>query len=53
MSIATALENARQKILNAYEAISNKGGTLPEILNLENLVSAINSIPSNSEIEEE
>ena len=52
MSITTALQNAKQKILNAYEAISDKGGTLPEVLNLENLVDAINSIPTNTDEEE-
>lgn len=52
MSITTALQNAKQKILNAYEAISDKGGTLPEVLNLENLVDAINSIPTSFNEEE-
>ena len=48
MSITTAIDNVKQKILNAYMAISDKGGTLPDILNLDNLVDAINSIPSSS-----
>jgi len=44
MSIATAIQNAQQKVANAYTAVSNKGGTLPATQNLSNLPSAINSI---------
>lgn len=46
MSIATAIQNAQQKVANAYTAVSNKGGTLPDTQNLSNLPAAINSITS-------
>jgi surface protein len=44
MSIASAIQNAQQKIANAYTAISNKGGTLPATQDLANMPTAINSI---------
>lgn len=46
MSIASALENAQAKVENAYTAVEEKGGTLPETQNLSNLPEAIESIPS-------
>lgn len=46
MSIATAIQNAQQKVANAYTAVSNKGGTLPSTQNLSNLPTAISSIPA-------
>lgn len=46
MSIATAIQNAQQKVADAYTAISNKGGTLPATQNLSNMPNAITSIPS-------
>lgn len=46
MSIATAIQNAQQRVANAYTAVSNKGGTLPATQNLSNLPTAINSIPT-------
>lgn len=46
MSIASAITNAQQRIVNAYTAVSNKGGTLPVTQNLTNLPNAITSIPS-------
>lgn len=44
MSIATAIQNAQQKVTNAYTAVNQKGGTLPATQNLSNLPAAINSI---------
>ena len=46
MSIASAIQNAQQKVANSYTAISNKGGTLPATQNLSNMPTAIASIPS-------
>ena len=46
MSIATAIQNAQQKVADAYTAISNKDGTLPATQNLANMPTAIGSIPS-------
>ena len=46
MSIATAIQNAQQKVANAYTAVSTKGGTLPATQDLSNLPTAIESIPS-------
>ena len=46
MSIASAITAAQGKVANAYTAVSNKGGTLPQTQNLTNLPTAINSIPS-------
>lgn len=48
MSIATAIQNAQQRVANAYTAISNKGGTIPATQNLANMPTAIDSIPSGS-----
>ena len=44
MSIQTAIQNAQQKVANAYTAVSEKGGTLPATQNLSNLPAAIESI---------
>lgn len=44
MSISTAIQNAQEKVRNAYTAVSDKGGTLPTEQNLNNLPEAINSI---------
>lgn len=44
MSIASELTNLRTNLSNAYDAISNKGGTLPTDKNTANLAMAINSI---------
>jgi hypothetical protein len=53
MSIATAIQNAQQKVENAYTAVSNKGGTIPATQNLSNLPAAISSIPSSGGIPRE
>lgn len=44
MSIATAIQNAQQKVANAYTAVNAKGGTLPATQDLSNLPTAIDSI---------
>lgn len=46
MSITTAIQNAQLKVVNAYSAVNEKGGTLPEVQNLNNLPDAIISIPA-------
>lgn len=46
MSIASAIQNAQQKIANAYTAIGNIGGTLPVTQDLANMPTAIASIPT-------
>ena len=52
MSIQTAIENAQQKVENAYTAVQNKGGTMPATQNLSNLPTAINSISTAGTVEE-
>ena len=44
MTIASAIENARNKIATAYQTVENMGGTLPTTQNLENLPIAIESV---------
>lgn len=44
MSISTAIQNAQEKVRNAYTAVSDKGGAVPTVQNLNNLPEAINSI---------
>lgn len=44
MTIASAIQNAQEKVRNAYTAVSEKGGTVPTEQNLNNLPEAINSI---------
>lgn len=46
MSIATAIQNAQNKVAAAYDSVALKGGTLPATENLSNLPTAIESIPS-------
>lgn len=46
MSIASELQNLNDKILDAYDAVNDKGGTIPSAKNMANLVSAIGSIPT-------
>lgn len=48
MSIASAILAKQQQIADSYTAVSNKGGTLPATQNLNNLPTAINSIPSGN-----
>ncbi|MBQ2285413.1 MAG: hypothetical protein II244_07080, partial [Clostridia bacterium] len=51
MSIQTAIENAQQKVANAYTAVNNKGGTLPATQDLSNLPTAINTISTAGTVE--
>lgn len=51
MSIESAIENAQQKVANAYTAVENKGGTLPATQNLSNLPTAINTISTAGTVE--
>ena len=51
MSIATAIQNAQQKVADAYTALSNKGGTLPATQNLSNMPTAIGSISTGGTID--
>ena len=44
MTIASAIENARNKIATAYQTVESMGGTLPATQNLENLPTAIESV---------
>ena len=46
MSIATELQNYNDGLLDAYTAVNTKGGTVPEAKNLDNLDTAIASIPA-------
>ena len=44
MSIASAITAAQGRVANAYTAVSGMGGTLPQVQNLTNLPTAIQSI---------
>lgn len=46
MTIASAITTKQQQVADSYTAVSNKGGTLPQVQNLTNLATAIDSIPS-------
>ena len=46
MSIASELNNLSTNILNAYDAIETKGGTIPTNKNMVNIPSAVDSIPA-------
>lgn len=46
MSIQSEIERIRQNVVNAYEAVLEKGGDVPERANSENLASSIRAIPS-------
>lgn len=50
MSIATAIENAQQKVENCYTSVNNMGGTLPATQNLSNLPAAIESISTGDTV---
>lgn len=49
MSIASAIQLKQQQVIDAYTAVSNKGGTLPVTQNLTNLPDAIMSITTSIE----
>ncbi len=44
MSIATELQNYNTYLTNAYDKVEDKGGTIPQNKNLQNLTNAIDSI---------
>ena len=46
MSIATQLQALETNLSNAYDMVSQRGGTVPVRKNMENLAAAIASIPS-------
>ena len=46
MSIASELQKYNDGLLDAYSAVNTKGGTVPANKNLDNLPTAINSVPS-------
>lgn len=46
MSIATELQNLNDNILDAYDTVQAKGGTVPANKNMANLDTAIDSIPA-------
>jgi len=48
MSIASAIVAKQQQVADAYTAISNKGGTLPQTQDMTNMATAIASIPSGT-----
>lgn len=50
MSIASAIEQKQQQVVNAYTAILDKGGALPSTQNINNLFDAIRSIPTGSNL---
>ena len=50
MTIASEITKLNTNLTNAYSAVSNKGGTLPQAQNFDNLSTAISSIPSGSGI---
>lgn len=52
MAIADTINSMKTNITNAYNAIQAKGGTIPTNKNLENLSTAINSIPAGGGIED-
>ena len=46
MTIANELTKLNTNLTNSYTAVSDKGGTLPQAQNFDNLATAISSIPS-------
>lgn len=52
MAIADTINSMKTNITNAYNAIQTKGGIIPTNKNLENLSTAINSIPAGGGIED-
>lgn len=49
MSIATQIEALNDGLIDAYEAVDDKGGTVPAQKNLDNLSDAIESISSGAD----
>ena len=50
MSVNSELTDLATYLSNAYTAISNKGGTIPQNKNMYNLADAISSITQNQPI---
>ena len=48
MTIASEITKLNTNLTNSYTTVSNKGGTLPDSQNFDNLATAINSIPSST-----
>lgn len=48
MSIASELQTLNDKILDAYDAVNDKGGTIPSAKNMANLPTAISTISTGS-----
>jgi len=48
MTIASELQRIENNIINSYTAAENKGATLPEVQNSDNLATCINSISTSS-----
>ena len=49
MSVATEINKLKTNLVNAYNAISDKGGTIPLLANADNLASAIQTITGGGE----
>jgi len=52
MTIASEISNLQTNLANSYDVIEEKGGTLPQAQNFDNLASAINSIVLKREVGE-
>ena len=50
MSIASELQDLNGFILDAYTAVQGKGGTIPAHQNMDNLDTAIASIPTGGDL---
>ena len=46
MSIASQIQDYKSGLMDAYDAVYNRGGTMPARCNMDSLATAINSIPS-------
>ena len=53
MSIETELTKLQTNLSNSYAQVQNKGGTIPQIQNFDNLSTAISTITSREEVESE
>lgn len=51
MSIASTIQSMQTNVENAYDALEDKGATIPANKNIANLVDAITSIPAGSGLE--
>ena len=53
MSIENELTKLQTNLSNSYTQVQNKGGTIPQIQNFDNLSTAISTITSGEEVESE